>query len=100
VTRQWWPGAFADRNKCYCGEGSAFPQRAMYKCYFDGVQDAMPWEVSLAERPLEREGSNRHRRQVSGTPADAPNSKTRAVWISPHKARQRGFERSLPTRKG
>ena len=34
-----------DNNKCYCGEGSAFPRRSMNKCYFDGVQDKMPWEV-------------------------------------------------------
>ena len=61
VTRERPPGALADRNKCYCGEGSAFPQRAMNRCYFDGIQDAMPWEVSLQRRPhaRERESSSR-----------------------------------------
>jgi hypothetical protein len=34
-----------DVNRCYCGEGSRFPARPMPWCYYDGVENDMPWQT-------------------------------------------------------
>lgn len=32
-----------DVNRCSCGDSSRYPDRPMRACYYDGVEDRMPW---------------------------------------------------------
>ena len=34
-----------DVNRCYCGEGARFPSRPMPWCYYDGVENDIPWQT-------------------------------------------------------